>query len=110
MDDREDDMGSGSDRSNPDQGVTRREALAAGLAFSGAVAFRGPLSRLDWLVQRAASVAPRGSDLGAIEHIVFVMQENRSFDHYFGTYRGVRGFDDHPARHLGAFAQPFAHH
>ncbi len=32
-----------------------------------------------------------------IEHIVILMQENRSFDHYFGTLRGVRGFSDpHP--------------
>jgi phospholipase C len=29
-----------------------------------------------------------------IEHIVILMQENRSFDHYFGTLRGVRGFGD----------------
>src|SRR3984885_12076479 len=29
-----------------------------------------------------------------VEHIVFLMQENRSFDHYFGTLRGVRGFGD----------------
>ncbi len=33
------------------------------------------------------------------------MQENRSFDHYYGTYPGVRGFDDHPHNSLGAFAQ-----
>jgi phospholipase C len=33
-----------------------------------------------------------------IEHIVILMQENRSFDHYFGVMRGVRGFGDpHPA-------------
>jgi len=32
-----------------------------------------------------------------VEHVVFLMQENRSFDHYFGTLRGVRGFSDpHP--------------
>ncbi|MGB8878380.1 MAG: phospholipase C, phosphocholine-specific [Solirubrobacteraceae bacterium] len=32
-----------------------------------------------------------------IEHIVVLMQENRSFDHYFGVLRGVRGFGDpHP--------------
>jgi phospholipase C len=32
-----------------------------------------------------------------VEHVVFMMQENRSFDHYFGTLRGVRGFaDPHP--------------
>ncbi len=29
-----------------------------------------------------------------VEHVVFMMQENRSFDHYFGTLRGVRGFGD----------------
>ena len=29
-----------------------------------------------------------------VEHIVVLMQENRSFDHYFGTLRGVRGFGD----------------
>src|SRR5262245_40388881 len=29
-----------------------------------------------------------------VEHIVFLMQENRAFDHYFGTLRGVRGFGD----------------
>jgi phospholipase C len=85
--------------------LTRREALGAGLAFSGAVAFRRPLSRLGSVVERAASIAPRGADLEAIEHVVFVMQENRSFDHYFGTYRGVRGFDDHRAG-LSPFAQP----
>jgi phospholipase C len=33
-----------------------------------------------------------------VEHIVVLMQENRSFDHYFGVMRGVRGFGDpHPA-------------
>jgi phospholipase C len=32
-----------------------------------------------------------------VEHIVVLMQENRSFDHYFGVLRGVRGFGDpHP--------------
>jgi phospholipase C len=29
-----------------------------------------------------------------VEHIVILMQENRSFDHYFGTLADVRGFDD----------------
>src|ERR1700692_2089636 len=34
------------------------------------------------------------SKLTDIEHVVIVIQENRSFDHYFGSYRGVRGFSD----------------
>ena len=29
-----------------------------------------------------------------VEHIVILTQENRSFDHYFGSLRGVRGFSD----------------
>ncbi len=35
----------------------------------------------------------RGSIMD-VEHVVILMQENRSFDHYFGTLRGVRGFAD----------------
>ena len=27
-----------------------------------------------------------------VEHVVILMQENRPFDHHFGTLRGVRGF------------------
>jgi len=34
------------------------------------------------------------SKLTDIEHVVILIQENRSFDHYFGSYRGVRGFSD----------------
>jgi phospholipase C len=29
-----------------------------------------------------------------VQHIVILMQENRPFDHHFGTLRGVRGFND----------------
>jgi phospholipase C len=36
----------------------------------------------------------RTGSIEDIEHIVILMQENRSFDHYFGTMRGVRGFAD----------------
>jgi phospholipase C len=85
----------------------RRTFIAAALAAGGggltamAAAPRAGAS----IVRAAASVAAAGSDLGAIEHVVFLMQENRSFDHYFGTYPGVRGFDDHAAHSLGAFAQ-----
>ncbi len=42
------------------------------------------------------------SKLTDIEHVVILIQENRSFDHYFGSYRGVRGFSD-PSM---AFRQP----
>jgi phospholipase C len=32
--------------------------------------------------------------LADVEHVIFLMQENRSFDHYLGTLSGVRGFGD----------------
>ncbi len=34
------------------------------------------------------------SSLRDIGYVVMLMQENRSFDHYFGTLAGVRGFGD----------------
>jgi phospholipase C len=42
---------------------------------------------------RAQRREPTGT-IADVEHVVILMQENRSFDHYFGTLRGVRGFDD----------------
>src|SRR6516225_5002625 len=36
----------------------------------------------------------RTGTIGDVEHIVILMQENRPFDHHFGTIRGVRGFSD----------------
>jgi phospholipase C len=38
--------------------------------------------------------------LSDIDHIIILMKENRSFDHYFGMLRGVRGFDDPHAMRL----------
>jgi phospholipase C len=48
-------------------------------------------------VIRKALAIPAASVTGTIRdvrHVVVFMQENRSFDHYFGTFRGVRGFGD----------------
>ncbi len=84
--------------------VSRRQLLAAGLV-GGAGALISP--KAEATLRLARSVLPAGSDLGAIEHVIFLIQENRSFDHYFGSYRGVRGFDDHGERDLDAFAQPW---
>jgi len=54
---------------------------------------------LDQSIARAASI-PANRATGSIkdvEHVVVLMQENRSFEHYLGTLRGVRGFGDpHP--------------
>ncbi|WP_043488043.1 MULTISPECIES: phosphocholine-specific phospholipase C [Streptomyces] len=57
------------------------------------------MSLLSDSIARAAEIPAnrRTGSLRDVEHIVVLMQENRSFDHYFGTLRGVRGFGDpHP--------------
>lgn len=46
-------------------------------------------------IQRAFAIdPPKGSTFEDAEHIVVLMQENRSFDHALGALRGVRGFND----------------
>ena len=45
------------------------------------------------LIDEAAAAAGAAS-LADVQHVVILMQENRSFDHYFGTLSGVRGFSD----------------
>lgn len=44
---------------------------------------------------KAASIAPNaGSTVWDADHVVILMQENRSFDHSYGALKGVRGFRD----------------
>ncbi len=45
-------------------------------------------------IRKALAIAPRRSrgTLEDVEHVVILTQENRSFDHYFGTLAGVRVF------------------
>ena len=47
----------------------------------------------------ASRALPKGwsGTISDVKHVVILMQENRSFDHYFGTLRGVRGFGDKQA-------------
>jgi phospholipase C len=71
---------------------TRREFLRKTLLLSGAA---GLSSFLPGSIQRAFAIDPApGSTYLDAEHIVILMQENRSFDHCFGTLRGVRGYND----------------
>ena len=84
-----------------ESGLSRRDFLAGGAALGAVLALDPVLDRLGPAFTAAAR-AKRGK-LTDIEHVVIVMQENRSFDHYFGTLRGVRGFNDHENR--DAFAQ-----
>lgn len=58
---------------------------------------------------RVAEPAHTGT-IKDVKHVILLMQENRSFDHYYGTLKGVRGFDDRSAIELPTgrtvFAQP----
>ena len=53
-----------------------------------------PRSQARLIDEAAATAAPGAARLGDIEHVVILMQENRSFDQYFGTMSAVRGFSD----------------
>ncbi|OOK72018.1 phosphoesterase family protein [Mycobacterium kansasii] len=45
------------------------------------------------MIEKAYAAGPCSGHLTDIEHIVLCLQENRSFDHYFGTLSSVDGFD-----------------
>src|SRR5271155_2981341 len=88
--------------------LTRRQLLggAGRLAIGAAASSLMPPNVRRMLAQRL----PATSSLRDIKHVVMLMQENRSFDHYFGTMAGVRGFDDPQALKLpggrSVFYQP----
>ncbi len=89
-----------------DPQFTRRQVLAGGIggaAALGLAAMGSVRASGAETVRRAASVKAAGTDVSAIKHVVFLMQENRSFDHYFGTMGGVIGYDD--TNNRSAFTQ-----
>lgn len=71
---------------------TRRDFIKKAALLSGAAGLAGILPAS---VQRALAINPaEGSTFLDAEHVVILMQENRSFDHVYGTLRGVRGYND----------------
>ncbi|MFB4421781.1 phosphocholine-specific phospholipase C [Streptomyces sp. QL37] len=92
--------------------MSRRRLFALGGGALGAVAAGSflPPSLQAAIAAQPAAERSGGAGLDAIEHVVILMQENRSFDHYFGTLRGVRGFGDRNAIELPSgrtvFEQP----
>src|SRR5579859_3333092 len=100
------------------RGITRRDLIRAGGAaglLAGLETVAAPARVLERaLATPAKSLAmPECTPLSAIEHVVIFINENRSFDSYFGTYGGVRGFSDSKVLPLNdgsgktIFAQPF---
>src|SRR5271156_5205629 len=70
-------------------GLTRRRLLKSAAGMAAAAALMPPNVRRMLAQQPSRRSLPRD-----IKHVVILMQENRSFDHYFGTLAGVRGFGD----------------
>jgi phospholipase C len=71
---------------------SRRDFLKKAAVLSGSTAM---MNMLPPVIQKALAINPElGSTFLDAEHIVFLMQENRSFDHQLGTLQGVRGFND----------------
>ncbi|MEU2021195.1 phosphocholine-specific phospholipase C [Streptomyces sp. NPDC016469] len=94
--------------------MSRRRLFALGGGALGAAAAGSflPPSLQAAIAAQPAHAGPGGGGLRDIRHVVILMQENRSFDHYFGTLRGVRGFGDRNAVELPTgttvFEQPGA--
>src|SRR6476659_9344802 len=79
----------------PPKPLTRR-ALIKLAAATGAAGLTGSLLNACGGSHSTPSVPVTSAcaKITDIDHVVIFIQENRSFDHYFGSYRGVRGFAD----------------
>jgi phospholipase C len=93
-------------------GLTRRDLLRAGAA-AGALASIESLAAPARVLERVLAAPAACGPLSEIDHVVIFINENRSFDSYFGTYKGVRGFHDRKPLKLSdgseksIFYQPF---
>jgi phospholipase C len=90
-----------------------RIALVAGaaIAMSVTTAVGTTMDAQSVPVSRTGALAPAG--IHKIKHIIVIIQENRSFDSYFGTYPGARGIPKGvclPDPHHGGCARPYADH
>ncbi|WP_329128679.1 phospholipase C, phosphocholine-specific [Streptomyces sp. NBC_01476] len=87
--------------------LSRRGFLGAATAITGAAAIGVSAPAAE--AEPAHKPKPHG-DIRDIKRVVILMQENRSFDHYYGSLRGVRGFGDRSAitlpGGLSVFEQP----
>src|ERR1700689_4025944 len=94
----------------PDSTKITRRRLLGNTARLAAAAFASSFPPPN--LRRALGKASRPGSFRDIKHVVLLMQENRSFDHYFGTMAGVRGFNDARALQLSTgksvFHQPDA--
>ena len=77
---------------------SRREFLKKAALLSGSAGLSGFIPSS---IERAFKINPaQGTTYLDAEHVVILMQENRSFDHCYGSLQGVRGFNDPRAMRL----------
>ncbi len=71
----------------------RRDFITRSATTLGASA---ALAALPLSIRKALAIPAHNATgtLRDVEHVVILMKENRSFDHYFGSLGGVRGFND----------------
>ncbi len=69
--------------------LSRRSVIRGAAVVGGAAAAASVLPQT-----AKADAAVVHGDIRDIKHVVILMQENRSFDHYYGSLKGVRGFGD----------------
>ncbi|MEU8948399.1 phosphocholine-specific phospholipase C [Streptomyces sp. NPDC048489] len=86
--------------------LSRRKLLSTAVTVTGAAALGAATSGVASATSEEGLKPGKGhepehghdghkyGDLRDIKHVVVIMQENRSFDHYFGSMKGVRGFGD----------------
>src|SRR6266568_2564979 len=81
--------------------VTRRTFLGSAAALGAVLGLESAPGATPFT---AAATTGTISD---VKHVVVLMQENRSFDHYFGALKGVRGFGDRATVQLSGGASVF---
>jgi phospholipase C len=76
--------------------LSRRQLLASagGMALASFALPSNLRKLMDGVAPASGRARLTSSPLPDIKHVVVLMQENRSFDHYFGAMPGVRGFAD----------------
>ncbi|MEL5955041.1 phospholipase C, phosphocholine-specific [Streptomyces sp. CLV115] len=89
--------------------ITRRGFVALGAGVAAGAAMPPVTAGAAVRTGTATATAATGT-IKDVRHVVVLMQENRSFDHYFGTLKGVRGFSDRSGITIGGgrsvFDQP----
>ncbi|MEV6005993.1 alkaline phosphatase family protein [Streptomyces sp. NPDC051976] len=88
------------DRTDTTTGSSRRRFLQGTGVAAGALALSGIAGTgRGYAATESRHGLPKGfrGDMSDLKHVVILMQENRSTDHYFGTFPGIRGLNDKQA-------------